>query len=232
MRNIAVPEAASLALADLLVIFQHRGGAEAVAVRADRLDVPPGTLLGISGPSGSGKTSLLHVLAGLLRPRTGTVRWGDVELVRLGEGARDRWRRSHVGFVFQDFHLIPELSARDNVLLPAWFGQLRAGAVLSARAATLLERMGIPDTGRRAGVLSRGEQQRVAMARALLAGPRILLADEPTASLDGVTAAQMTDLLTAQAREAGATLIVVSHDPALLARMDQVRRMDKGVLLP
>jgi putative ABC transport system ATP-binding protein len=202
-----------------------------MAARADRLEVAPRTLLGISGPSGSGKTTLLHVLAGLLTPSSGQVRWGEDDLVMLGEGARDRWRRGHVGLVFQDFHLIPELSARDNVLLPLWFGGWRAGADMIGRATALLTQVGLPDPQRRAAVLSRGEQQRVAIARALLGRPAILLADEPTASLDAETGAVVANLLTQAARETGATLIVVSHDPSLLARMDLVRRMEKGVLL-
>jgi putative ABC transport system ATP-binding protein len=221
-----------LALADVSVRFSQRGGPDLVAAQATRLDVPAGALLGISGPSGSGKTTLLHVIAGLLAPQSGQVRWGDTDLASLGEGARDRWRRRHVGLVFQDFHLIPELSARDNVVLPCWFGAWRLAAACAARAGALLEQVGIPDADRRAAVLSRGEQQRVAIARALLGRPAILLADEPTASLDAATGAVVADLLTGAARAQAATLIVVSHDPAVLARMDVVRRMDKGVLLP
>jgi putative ABC transport system ATP-binding protein len=175
---------------------------------------------------------LLHVLAGLLRPTTGTVCWGAQDLTHLPEGARDRWRRTNIGFVFQDFHLVPELTARENVLLPTWFAGWTAGTPLTSRATALLAEVGVPDPDRRAGLLSRGEQQRVAIARALLARPTILLADEPTASLDGETAGLVADLLTRSARDSGATLILISHDPAMLARMQQVRRMEKGVLLP
>ncbi len=223
----ALPHGA-LTLSDVRVTFGP-GGAPVLAVDAPRLSVAQGDLLGISGPSGSGKTTLLHALAGLLLPAHGTITWGDATLTAMGENARDRWRRQHVGFVFQDFHLVPELSALDNVLLTRWFGHWSAGRSATERALGLLADVGVPP-GRRAGVLSRGEQQRVAIARALLAKPHLILADEPTASLDAETGAVVADLLVRSARETGATLILVSHDPAMLARMALVRRMDKGVL--
>jgi putative ABC transport system ATP-binding protein len=218
-------------LSGVRVVFAQGRASSVVAVDAGHLAVEQGTLLGISGPSGSGKTTLLHVLAGLQTPTMGRVRWGADELVGMSEKARDSWRRQHVGFVFQDFHLVPELTARENVLLPLWFARWAVGADAFARATALLQQVGVPDPDRRASVLSRGEQQRVAIARALLCGPRLILADEPTASLDAETGAVVADLLVRSAKAAGATLILVSHDPAMLARMQVVRRMDKGVLL-
>ena len=224
-----VPDHGCLTLSDLRVTFGP-AAAPVLAVDAASLSVAQGELLGISGPSGSGKTSFLHALAGLLTPACGTIGWGDAILTTMGETARDRWRREHVGFVFQDFHLVPELSALDNVLLTRWFGHWSAGEAATGRAMGLLADVGVP-AHRRAAVLSRGEQQRVAIARALLSRPRLILADEPTASLDAETGAVVADLLVRSARETGATLILVSHDPAMLARMAVVRRMDKGVLL-
>ncbi len=199
------------------------------ALEVPELAVPAGSLCGIAGPSGSGKTTLLHLAGGLLVPGRGSVRWGDVDLATLTPGARDGWRRRRAGFVFQDFCLVPELSARDNVLLPQWFTAWSARGQAAAADALLAE-LGVRTPGKRAGLLSRGEQQRVAIARAVFADPAILLADEPTASLDAATAAGVADLLVAHARSRGATLLVVSHDPALLDRMDRVVRLERGQL--
>ena len=187
------------------------------------LDIPAGSRCGISGASGSGKTTLLHVLAGLLRPSSGRVIWGGTCLSEFSETARDRWRYDNVGLVFQDFQLVPELSAEANVLLPAGFFR-QAGSHRDAARALLVE-VGVP-AQRRAALLSRGEQQRVAIARAILRAPSLLLADEPTASLDAANAELVSDLLIRSAR--AATLIVVTHDPALLARMHRVIRLDQG----
>lgn len=226
-----VSDHGALTLSDVRVTFGQGRNGSVLAVDAPSLAVDQGALLGISGPSGSGKTTLLHVLGGLQTPEQGRVRWGADELADMSETARDGWRRRHVGFVFQDFHLVPELTARENVLLPRLFSGWSAGAEGFARATALLAQVGVPDPDRRAAVLSRGEQQRVAIARALLAGPRLILADEPTASLDAETGEVVAELLVRSARETGATLIVVSHDPAMLARLETVRRMEKGVLL-
>ena len=213
MPNSAPPE---LALHGVEV---RAGGRTILAI--DALEVAAGTLCGIAGPSGGGKTTLLHLVAGLLRPARGSVRWAGADIAGLSEVERTAWRRVHVGFVFQDFHLVPELTALDNVLLPVWFG---AGSARPQRAAALalLARVGIATPARRAAVLSRGEQQRVAIARALLHRPALILADEPTASLDGANAEAVGDLLIGAARETGATLLAVSHDRALLDRMDSV----------
>jgi len=191
------------------------------------LDIPAGTLCGIAGPSGCGKTTLLHLVAGLLRPEAGQVCWQGQDLTALADGARDAWRRRQVGFVFQDFHLVPELTALDNVLLPVWFAAGSARAQRAA-AAALLDRVGIATPARRAALLSRGEQQRIAIARALLHRPTLILADEPTASLDAEAGEAVASLLTGSARESGATLLAVSHDQGLLERMDRVVRLDRG----
>ncbi|MGN6095657.1 MAG: ABC transporter ATP-binding protein [Bosea sp. (in: a-proteobacteria)] len=185
------------------------------------LTIEPGSCIGISGPSGCGKSSLLHLIAGLLRPSQGRVLWSDRAVSDLSESDRDRWRRETIGFVFQDFHLIPELDIAANIALPARFSAWNLRADEKDRAAALARRMGLPDPRRRAALLSRGEQQRVAIARALFTRPALILADEPTASLGTGHAAEVADLLLETAMESGATLICATHDPALLARFGQ-----------
>lgn len=193
------------------------------------LDIAPAETVGIAGPSGAGKTSLLHIAGLLLRPQTGSVLLHGAIADGWSEAARAARRRGAISFIFQDFLLIPELSALENVMLPAGFGP---GGAPRSRAAGLLEAAGIATPDRRAGLLSRGEQQRVAIARALAGRPDLILADEPTASLDGETSAVVTDLLLAQARQAGAAVLAVSHDAVFLARLDRVLHLRAGVLSP
>jgi putative ABC transport system ATP-binding protein len=204
-----------------LVLEGVRVAAGAVTIlEMPRLDVAAGARVGIAGVSGSGKTTLLHVISGLRRPASGQVMWGSMDVVAMTPQQGDAWRRSTVGLVFQDFQLIPELDALDNVLLPTAFAACRDRRGMAAEARRLLVSMGIARGDLRVARLSRGEQQRVAIARALLARPALILADEPTASLDAANAAAIADLLVTAARATGATLIVVSHDPAVLARLD------------
>lgn len=197
----------------------------------DRLEVAPGTTLALTGASGSGKTTLAYLLTGIEPVREGAVRWGATDLARLGEGARDAWRRRQVGFVFQDFHLVPGLGVLENVLVSGWFDAWRPSPALVQRARTLLDAFAVPTRSRRrVDDLSRGEQQRVAIARALLRRPSVLVADEPTASLDARSGAKVIQLLLAGAREAGATLIAVTHDPELIRAVGEVHRLDHGRL--
>jgi len=193
----------------------------------ERLELPPGSQTAICGPSGSGKTTLLHLLCGIEPPRAGRVCWDGVDLFALGEAARDRWRRHRVGLVFQQFHLFASLSPLENVLLPARFRAFRVGSAVARRARALLDRVGVRATGETAS-LSRGEMQRVALARALLYTPPILLADEPTASLDAEAAARGAELLFSACRETGATLLLVTHDPALAGRCPPVMNLAAG----
>ena len=192
--------------------------------------VEPGAVVAITGPSGAGKTTLLHAVAGLVKPDTGTVSWGDLDVTALSEAGRDRWRRNTVGLVFQDFHLLAELGVLENILLPARFDHWRTPRALAERAAMLAAWVGLDRSGPRASALSRGEQQRVAIARALMRNPRLILADEPTASLDSESSARVVDLLVESAREAQASVLLVSHDDALLERADRVHRLDAGEL--
>ena len=197
-------------------------------LRIDALALEHGGTLGVRGASGAGKSTLLHCLAGIEAIDSGTIRWGDTALGGLGGDRSTRWRAQHVGLVFQDFHLVEGLSALDNVLLPASFSGWRVSPALKRRAGELLERVGAPD--RRAELLSRGERQRVAVARALVFAPPIVLADEPTASLDAENRERVGALLLDLVREHGATLVVVSHDDALLERLDRVVELRDGTL--
>ena len=182
----------------------------------------------IVGASGSGKSTLLSIMAGLDTPSRGTVWLAGQDLFALDEDARAQWRARHLGFVFQSFQLLSHLTAWENVMLP-----LELTGVAGARAAArdMLERVGL---GQRLNhtprVLSGGEQQRVALARAFVVQPAILLADEPTGSLDHATGAQVMDLMLDLNRERGTTLVLVTHDPLLAARCDRRLQIDAGQL--
>jgi len=190
-----------------------------LSMKAEQLTV-------IRGPSGSGKTTLLYVLSGLIRPVSGEVRWDDVDIAGLGEGARDRWRRRSAGFVFQNFNLIDEMSPLGNVTLAAYFSAFTDNG-MRARGKSLLEQFGVADEARQVSSYSRGEQQRVALARALVFDPPILFADEPTASLDEANSAELCQAFKWLASE-GRTVVAVSHDPLLIDAADTVVTLDHG----
>ena len=155
---------ATLTCDGLVVSFSDAGGQKFRAVDVEKIRFEPGRLHLVSGPSGSGKSTLLYAIAGLAELESGCIRFGDDILSDLSEARRDAWRRRHVGMVFQSFHLIPELNAEDNVLLPAWFGGFRASDAQRARTKHLLETLGVPAGRGAVARLSRGEQQRVALA--------------------------------------------------------------------
>ena len=179
--------------------FAERGRAPREILRVRHLRVDGGSQVAICGPSGSGKTMLCHLLSGLERPWRGNIRWGDVEVTALSVRAADRWRRETVGLVFQQFHLFRGMSALENTVLPLRFDGWTIEPAMQARALKLLDRVGVcPDAD--VAALSCGEQQRVAIARALLRKPAIVLADEPTASLDRDTADVVADLLCTMCR--------------------------------
>jgi putative ABC transport system ATP-binding protein len=177
--------------------------------------VEQGEFTAVMGPSGSGKSTLLNLIAGLDRPTSGSVLVRGIELGRLGEAGLARFRRDHVGFVFQFFHLLPNLTALENVLIPA---QLKGRESAEARGRELLETLGIPEVANRyPAKLSGGQQQRVAIARALINNPTLLLADEPTGALDTHSGDQVMDLL-AQLHGDGQTILLVTHDAKLATR--------------
>jgi len=212
--------------------FAERGRAPREILRVRHFRVDGGSQVALCGPSGSGKTMLFHLFAGLERPWRGSIRWGgDIEVTALSERVADRWRRETLGLVFQQFHLFPGMSALENTLLPLRFDRWSIEPTMRARALKLLDRVAIrPDID--VAALSRGEQQRVAVARALLRKPAIVLADEPTASLDRDTANVVADLLCTMCRGANATLVVTTHDPALASRLDAAYDVVDGDLQP
>lgn len=196
------------------------------------LSIQPGEIVALVGPSGAGKSTLLHIAGLLERPDQGEVWLGGEACGKLSEDRRTTLRRSHLGFVYQYHHLLPEFSALENVVLP----QMIAGTSRKAaaeRALELLERMGLAARAEhRPGQLSGGEQQRVAICRALANAPKVLLADEPTGNLDPHTAEGVFRELISLVRSSGVAALIATHNPELAARMDRMVRLQDGVLLP
>ena len=194
------------------------GGTEVLSL--PKLHIAQGEQQLILGPSGSGKTTLLHALAGLIPPRDGTLLVAGQDMGRLSESARDHFRGKHIGLVFQSFHLLPGLSVWQNLHLGSYLTSLKQDA---ARATMLLESLGIASLRNRLpSALSQGQAQRVALARALLHRPKILLADEPTSSLDDASCTAVVELLMRTAKEAGVTLVVSTHDARLKPHFSQM----------
>ncbi len=202
-------------------------GGRGVDVLTDvSLDVPAGQFLAIAGPSGSGKSTLLGLIAGLDQPTAGRIEVAGVDITALDEDALARFRRDHVGYVFQSFHLLPTLTAQENVAVPL---ELAGEAGAAARAAALLAEVGLAERAHHYPVqLSGGEQQRVAVARAMARRPALLLADEPTGNLDSATGKQIIELLVGMNRRLGSTLVLVTHDTALAAHADRVVTLRDG----
>ncbi|AGZ37314.1 ABC transporter ATP-binding protein [Pseudomonas sp. SWI6] len=210
------------------LVFAWPGQPPLLDIPALRLDT--GEALFLKGPSGSGKTTLLGLLGGVNQPGQGSIRLLGQDLSGLGQGARDRFRVDHTGYIFQQFNLLPFLSVRENVELPCRFSQSRAKRAMerhgsvSQAAASLLAHLGLDDPAllaRRAGSLSIGQQQRVAAARALIGQPELVIADEPTSALDADTREAFIRLLFDECRAAGSSLLFVSHDQSLAPLFDR-----------
>ena len=218
----------AVSLKDVHLTLPSRAG-DVDILRGVDLSVNPGEALGIVGPSGSGKTTLLMVIAGLEHASRGGVTVAGKSLTGLSEDQLAAFRRDHVGIVFQSFHLIPTMTALENVAVPLEF---RGIADAMAIAEEKLKRVGL---GHRLthypGQLSGGEQQRVAIARALASGARIILADEPTGTLDHVTGEQIISLLFDLKEQDGASLLLVTHDRALASRCDRVAEVLDGRII-
>lgn len=190
--------------------------------------IPPKQTVAIVGPSGSGKSTLLGLMAGLDRPTTGSIQLDGTEITTLSENGMARFRREKIGYIFQSFHLIPTLTALENVAVPL---ELSGERHASERAAEILSAVGLSERiGHYPIQLSGGEQQRVAVARAFACRPPILLADEPTGNLDSVTGTHVIDLLLTLHRDYATTLVLVTHDTALAASMQRVVAMRDGHL--
>jgi putative ABC transport system ATP-binding protein len=203
-----------------------QGGGDVVVLQDVSLRIDPGEFVSLVGPSGSGKSTLLHIAGGLDKPAAGQVRINGIDLSTLGTGDLAKVRRRNVGFIFQFFQLLPTLTVQENVELPLIFDGRR-----SPITEVLLERIGLGDKADRfPNELSGGEMQRVAIARSLVAGAPLILADEPTGNLDAVNAAEVFTLLTEQVRQAGAALLLVTHDAAAAQRADRVLTLEGGRL--
>ena len=195
------------------------------------LDVDIGDRVSIVGRSGSGKTTLLNLLGLLDSPTSGTMLFEDRPVQSLSSGARDRLRGREVGFIFQQFNLLQGRTALENVMTPLLYAEGRQFWQRTRIATEMLERVGLGDRlGSLPDKLSGGEQQRVAIARSLVRGPRLILADEPTGALDLETGETVMDLIDEVATESGAALVTITHDPAIAARATRHLRLDHGVL--
>ena len=210
-------------------------GRRSFSLAVERFALDAGACVLLTGPSGSGKSTFLSLLCGILGPQSGRIDILGTDLTRLSAAARDAFRAEHFGIIFQMFNLLPYGSVIDNVLLPLSFAPKRrrratAKTTAEAEAARLLGRLGLEADlvhGRSASNLSVGQQQRVAAARALIGRPELIVADEPTSALDRDRQIAFLDLLFAETKEAGATLIMVSHDESLAPRFDRVMRLDE-----
>ncbi len=214
------------------VAKEYQRGSERIAVLRDvNLEIADRDFVALIGPSGSGKTTLLNLIAGLDQPTQGRILFDDCEISALDETQLARWRTNAVGFVFQFFHLIPVLTAYENVELPLLLLRLSA-ARRRDQVLTALDMVGLSHRlHHRPGQMSGGEQQRVGIARALVTDPRLIVADEPTGDLDSARSAEILDLLESLQQNLHKTILLVTHDPTAAARARRLLRIDKGVLV-
>ncbi|MER3416531.1 MAG: ABC transporter ATP-binding protein [Gemmataceae bacterium] len=211
--------------------YFRRGGEQIDVLNGLTLEVPPGQFLALMGPSGSGKTTLLNLIAGLDKPSAGEIWVGDVKVSALSESQLARWRTRNVGFIFQFYHLLPVLTAYENVELPLLLLPMSA-AERRRQVLTALDLVGLSDRlYYRPGQLSGGQQQRVGIARAIVTDPTIVVADEPTGDLDAKSAKEILDLMVELQRALDKTIIMVTHDIRAAERAQRVLHLDKGRLV-
>lgn len=222
----------AIALSDL-VFHWSPGGARILDI--PKFSVAKGSRVFLRGPSGSGKTTLLNLLGGVMLPQKGTISIGGTEITGLSGPARDTFRADCIGFIFQQFNLVPYLGLIENVTLPCQFSERRrqqatTGKSLEAEAHRMLQTMQLDTTalaGRPVATLSVGQQQRVAAARALIGAPELIVADEPTSAIDADARTAFLDLLFAEVERTGATLVFVSHDPGLARLFDRTLELSQ-----
>ena len=231
------PTRSTLRLMDIAIRAEnlakvYRSGESELAIfRGLQLAVRQGESLALTGESGAGKSTLLHLLGGLDEPTDGTVYYGTTDVTHLNDEARSEFRNRTIGFVWQSHYLLPEFTALENTAMPLFIrGESRTAA--DARALEMLDEVGLKERAHhRAGELSGGEQQRVSLARALVARPSVLLADEPTGNLDPRTGEKIFGLLQDLHRMHGLTSVIVTHNPAFAARCDRALRVESGGLV-
>jgi putative ABC transport system ATP-binding protein len=209
---------------NLLYTYPGTSSGGEFSLRLAKLAIRSGEAVAITGPSGSGKTTLLNIIAGILRPDSGSLVVGQTELTSIDDSTARNFRASRIGLIFQEFELLDYLSVRDNILLPYRINRhLKVSDATRSRGEQLAERMGIANKlSRFPEQLSQGERQRVAVCRALITKPELLLADEPTGNLDPANKTKVIDMLLELAREKNTTLVMVTHDHDLVARFDRV----------
>lgn len=211
--------------------YFKRGGERLDVLNGLTLDVAEGEFVALMGPSGSGKTTLLNLIAGLDTPSEGEVRIGDDLVSAMSEGQLARWRTRNIGFIFQFYHLLPVLTAYENVELPLLLLPLTA-AQRKQQTLNALKLVGLENRMQhRPGQLSGGQQQRVGIARAIVTDPTLIVADEPTGDLDAKSAQEILDLLCEIRRALNKTIVLVTHDPRAAERADRILHLDKGVLV-
>lgn len=229
-RSSIVDPRSAFVLVDGLTKTYESGKNRVVVFRDLRLQIAQGEMIAIVGPSGAGKSTLLHLLGGLDRPTSGTVKVGEFDIFKLGEVDLARFRNGEIGFIFQFHHLLPEFTAVENTMMPLLIGRSSHQAAI-ARAEAMLESVGLADrTTHRPGELSGGEQARVALARALVGRPRLLLADEPTGDLDSKTSESIHTLLKEVHRSQKLTSVIVTHNERLASICDRVLHLEDGRL--
>ncbi len=230
LRSSVVDPQPAFVRVDGLTKTYESGKNRVVVFRDLRLQIAQGEMIAIVGPSGAGKSTLLHLLGGLDRPTSGTVKVGEFDIFKLGEVDLARFRNGEIGFIFQFHHLLPEFTAVENTMMPLLIGRSSHQAAI-ARAEAMLESVGLADrTTHRPGELSGGEQARVALARALVGRPRLLLADEPTGDLDSKTSESIHTLLKEVHRSQKLTSVIVTHNERLASICDRVLHLEDGRL--